>query len=94
MVPGSEFLARRICDLMTGYVPTINTITFDGYLHCAAIMINGLLEEKVNQILYLAKGKKGPATVADCRHVRANCFGFAPIFLSLVHTHVFTYSVL
>lgn len=69
MMPDVGWLSRRICDLMTGMVNTINTVTFEGYLHCAAIMINGLLEEKVGQILYLASGKTGSASLDQCRQV-------------------------
>ncbi len=58
-MPDVDFLARRICDLMTGQIPTINTITYEGYVHCAALMINGMVEEKAGQIMYLASGKKG-----------------------------------
>lgn len=74
-MPDAENLIHRICDLMTGQVPTANTVTFEGYVHCAAIMINGLIEEKAGQVLYLAKGGlKGGASQEDCWQVpRKGC---------------------
>lgn len=61
---------------MTGQIPTNNTVTFDGYIHCAAIMIKGMLEDQANQFLYLAKLNKGAATRDECLGVRVmltNC---------------------
>ena len=51
---------------MTGQIATNNTVTFDGYIHCAAVMIKGMLEDKATQLIYLAKGKKGVATFEEC----------------------------
>lgn len=66
----ADILASRICDLMTGQIPTNNTVMFDGYVHCASIMIKGMLEDQAIQFLYLAKGKKGEITQDDCFEVR------------------------
>lgn len=67
--PEADILAQRICDLMTGQIATNNTVTFDGYIHCAAVMIKGMLEDKATQLIYLAKGKKGVATFEECFNV-------------------------
>lgn len=72
-----EFFIRRICDLMTGQIATIQTITYEGYIHSASIMLYGMLEEKAGQILYLAKGQKGQASHEDCIQVCAYFGHFA-----------------
>lgn len=38
-----------------------------GYVHCAFIMISGLLEDKASQVLYMAKGpQNGNSYYEDC----------------------------
>ncbi len=69
-LPESEILARRVCDLMTGQISTNNTVTFDGYIHCAAVMIKGMLEDQAVQIIYIIKGKKSEASYNECFEVR------------------------
>lgn len=64
-LPEVDVLAHRICDLMTGQISTNNTVTFEGYIHCAAVMINGMLEDKATQLIYMAKGRRGAATYEE-----------------------------
>ena len=62
-------MARRICDLMTGQISTNNTVTFEGYVHCAAVMIKGMLEDQAVQLIYMAKGRRGEASYEECFEV-------------------------
>ena len=62
---GTEIFVIRICDLMTGQINTVNSITFEGFVHSAAIMIKGLLEDKASQFMYLASGKRNSASHAN-----------------------------
>lgn len=68
-LPEVDVLAHRICDLMTGQISTNNTVTFEGYIHCAAVMINGMLEDKATQLIYMAKGRRGAATYEELFYV-------------------------
>ena len=62
-------MACRICDLMTGQISTNNTVTFEGYVHCAAVMIKGMLEDQAVQLIYMAKGRRGEASYEECFEV-------------------------
>ncbi|XP_046638817.1 MTOR-associated protein MEAK7-like isoform X1 [Daphnia pulicaria] len=64
--PEADIFAQRICDLMTGQIATNNTVTIEGYIHCAAVMNKGMLEDKATQLMYLAKGRKGDTTFEEC----------------------------
>lgn len=57
---------------MTGQIPTNNTVTFDGYIHCAATMIKGMLEDQAVELMYLAKGAKGAVSYDECSFVSLN----------------------
>jgi len=72
---------------MTGQIATNNTVTFDGYIHCAAVMIKGMLEDKATQLIYLAKGKKGVATFEECFNV-CNWVYFSWVFHYLSYIHM------
>jgi hypothetical protein len=54
---------------MTGQIATNNTVTIEGYIHCAAVMNKGMLEDKATQLMYLAKGRKGDTTFEECFNV-------------------------
>lgn len=65
-LPELENLPHRICNLMTGRIPTTNTVTIEGYVHCCRIMLKGMLEEKASLISYLANGLSSPPSLNDC----------------------------
>ena len=54
---------------MTGQIPTNKTVTIDGYIHCAAAMIKGMLEDQATELMYLSKGAKGPVSNEECLFV-------------------------
>ena len=54
---------------MTGQISTNNTVTFEGYVHCAAVMIKGMLEDQAVQLIYMAKGRRGEASYEECFEV-------------------------
>lgn len=65
LLPESSSLAQQICDSMS----TSSTVDFDGYVHCAAIMIKGMLEDRVTQFMSMANGRKDEVSVQDCLDV-------------------------
>ena len=68
-IPDVTVLSRRICDLMAGKEAAANAITFEGYVHFASIIINGILDDKAELIIYLAGGKNHEPTVEECQQV-------------------------
>lgn len=68
-IPDVDLLSCRICDLMTGKISTLNCVTFEGYIHFATIIINGVLDEKAGEIVYLASGKGNSATIEELQQV-------------------------
>lgn len=69
-----EVLARRICDLMTGQFNTTNSITFEGYIHSAAIMIKGFLQDRASQFIYLSSGRTHSVNKEQLLEVRNKYF--------------------
>lgn len=68
-IPDVTVLSRRICDLMAGKEAAANAITFEGYVHFASIIINGILDDKAELIIYLAGGKNHEPTVEECQQL-------------------------
>jgi len=68
-IPDVDLLSCRICDLMTGKISTLNCVTFEGYIHFATIIINGVLDEKAGEIVYLASGKRNSATIEELQQL-------------------------
>lgn len=64
--PNVDSLICRIVELMAGQItPSNNVVTFEGYVHCAFIMMTGLLEDKASQVVYMAKSQNG-SSYEDC----------------------------
>jgi len=64
-IPDIGILSYRICDLIVGKNSTSNCVTFEGYVHFASILINGVLDDKAEMVIYLASGKSNSATVQE-----------------------------
>ena len=64
-LPTKDALVSRLCDSMTGQINTIHSITLEGYVHCASVMIKGLPEDRADQLLYLSTGRRDSSATAS-----------------------------